>query len=438
MSNTRTFAVPDLGEGLDAVTIVHWLVEPGDHVALNQTLCVVETAKAEVDIPSPHDGVVQAFGGADGDTLAVGAMLATFELINDVFSVSQVEHSPIHATVATPTPVESPAPVASGDAQVGSPAGAQTLVGYGPDPQLDRSRRVLASPAVRKAALDAGVAIGHLSPGSGPDGVIMRRDIEAATAPPVDRSTVRHAPTGNGITGATPLEATYETVEVTGVRARIAEHMTLSRRTIADASCTVEVDATRLLETRDLLNQFSDTDTHLTSFALLCRIVVAALQDSPMLNTSFDNDANEIHVHHNIHLGIGTATPRGLVVAVVRDAQPRTLTSLANELRRVTTSAKSATLAPADMVGSTFTISNFGSLGLDSAVPIINAPQAAILGIGSIKLRPWVVDGTVVARSTLSLTLVFDHRVCDGTEAGRFMTDLRALIEQPERLLLAS
>jgi 2-oxoisovalerate dehydrogenase E2 component (dihydrolipoyl transacylase) len=440
MSTTRTFAVPDLGEGLEEVTIVQWCVEPGDRVVLNQTLCVVETAKAEVEIPSPYDGCVTEFGGHDGDTLKVGSMLARFD----------VNAAVVTADTGTPSPAES-SPARSSTVSNGVGA---TLVGYGPDPALDRSRRPLAAPAVRKLAIDQGVSLRDVSPGSGRNGIVTSGDVELASAlaqslsthtaarPDARSETVRStesspASNANSVADASPAGANGSTtvIAVTGVRARIATHMALSRRTIADATCTLQVDATHLLELRDALNRSAETPV--TAFALLCRIVVAALGDSPMLNASFHDEPEEIHVHRNIHLGIGTATGRGLVVAVIRDAHTRGLASLGNEIRRVTTAAKDATLAPAEMVGSTFTISNFGSLGLDDGIPIINAPQAAILGVGSIALRPWVVDGCVVARSTLSMTLAFDHRICDGREAARLLTDVRALVEQPERLLLA-
>jgi 2-oxoisovalerate dehydrogenase E2 component (dihydrolipoyl transacylase) len=415
VSATRTFAVPDLGEGLDTVTIVQWLVERGDHVALNQTLCVVETAKAEVDIPSPHDGVVQDFGGADGDTLAVGSMLATFTLADDPDGANDDQGLP-------------------GTAPTTSSA-TQTLVGYGPDATLDKSRRPLASPAVRKAALDADISLRDIAPTTA-NGVITHNDLA------LHRTATSTAP-------AATKEPGYQVVAVSGVRARIAEQMSLSRRTIADATCTIEVDATRLLEVRSLLNDAlvgqptlptasGGKAPSVTSFALLCALVTNALSRNEVLNSTFVDEANEIHVHRAIHLGIGTATPRGLTVAVVRDAHRRSLVDLCHELARVTGAAKAGHLAPSDMVGSTFTISNLGSLGLDGGIPIINAPQAAILGIGSIKPRPWVVDAGLAVRSTVSLTLAFDHRVCDGTEAALFMNDLRQLIEQPERLLLSS
>ncbi|MCU1358730.1 MAG: branched-chain alpha-keto acid dehydrogenase subunit, partial [Ilumatobacteraceae bacterium] len=234
---------------------------------------------------------------------------------------------------------------------------------------------------------------------------------------------------------------TSTVIPVTGIRARIAERMSVSRRTIPDATCSVVADYTRLIELRVLLNEAATRrglPATITPFSLVCRLAVQALRAAPTLNSTFVDDVPEIRVHANVHLGVGTATDRGLVVAVVRDAQTRTTVDLAGELARLAQSARAGSLAPSDMVGSTFTVSNFGALGLDDGIPVINHPEAAILGVGSVKPRPHVVDGQVVARPTGSLTLAFDHRVCDGAEAARFLVELRSLIESPQLALLDS
>jgi pyruvate dehydrogenase E2 component (dihydrolipoamide acetyltransferase) len=223
------------------------------------------------------------------------------------------------------------------------------------------------------------------------------------------------------------------------VRARIAEHMTTSRTRIPDATCGVTADCTRLLEVRSALNEHAERGGRapvITPFSLLARFVVLALEANPMLNATFDERGPEIRLHEAVHLGIGTATDRGLVVTVARDAGGRSVHDLSAELARLSERARAGTAAPAELSGSTFTISNFGALGLDDGIPIINHPEAAILGVGAIRPRPHVVDGAVVARPTAALTLAFDHRVCDGAEAGRFLGQLRRTIEAPELALL--
>jgi pyruvate dehydrogenase E2 component (dihydrolipoamide acetyltransferase) len=398
------FLVPDLGEGLEDATVLRWLVGVGDDVELNQVLCIVETAKAEVEVPSPYAGAVTRLGGAEGETLAVGALLAR---------------------IGDETPVADPVEPTSGSA---------TLVGYGYDRSIDQSHRVgvraQAKPPVRKLARDLGVDLAALAPGRGRHGIVTRADVEAAAG--------RAGRVGDGLpTGAdpAPLAHPLEVIAVRGVRAVVAERMAHSRTLIPDATCSVTVDCARLLEVRAALNDAAagrGQPDAVTPFSLLCRFAVQALASSPMLNATFVDEGPEIHVARHVHLGVGTATGRGLVVTVVRDAHTLGASALAEEMARLAASARAGAATPAELRGSTFTVSNFGSLGLDEGIPVINHPEAAILGVGSIRPRAHVVDGAVVARPTASLTLAFDHRVCDGADAGRYLTDLRARIERPE------
>lgn len=442
--DARDFLVPDLGEGLEEATIVEWWVAPGDRVALNEVLCTVETAKAEVDIPSPFAGSVVTLGGANGETLRVGSLLARIavdgpareptlvgyghdESIDrsrrqragpqavDVVEVAEQAPAPATPTPAPPTPA-TPSPAT-------------------PSPVLSPSAggRPLASPPVRKLAKDLGVELAAISPGSGPGGIVTRSDVVAAS----DRAGEGAAATPAA--GAPAPAAGVTLIPVTGVRARVAEHMTSSRARIPDATCSVVVDCTRLLEVRATLNAAAERrglGTPVTPFALLCRLLVQAIGSAPVLNSTYDEDGPAIRVHEAIHLGIGTATDRGLLVTVVRDARSRSTLDLATEIARLALAARDHTIAPSDLVGSTITVSNFGALGLDEGIPVINHPEAAILGVGTIKARPHVVDGQVVARPTASITLAFDHRVADGADAGRLLTTLRDLIETPELALL--
>lgn len=436
-TGSKDFLVPDLGEGLEELTIVAWLVSPGDAIALNQPLCLVETAKAEVEIPSPFGGVLAIVGGEEGETLRVGTLLARFS--------TEIAVDP----AAIPPPSQ----------------GQPTLVGYGHDASIDRSRRrdrsaspdgttqaqqfagpastpaptpgaqrPLAKPPVRQLARDLGVVLADIGTGSGAGGVITRDDV-------LERAqTMQVEPNGGGPKPASGGAAPAPTIiPVVGVRARIAQRMTMSHHQIPDASCSVVVDCWRLITLRSTLNDALSKrgePAELTPFSLICSFAVRALERTPILNSTFVEDVPEIRIFPSVNLGIGTATDRGLVVAVIKQAERMSTAELATTMGRLSASARSGSIAPHDLSGSTFTVSNFGALGLDEGVPVINHPEAAILGVGLVKLRPVVVDGEVVARPTGRFTLAFDHRVCDGTEAAAFLRDLRQLVENPELMLL--
>jgi 2-oxoisovalerate dehydrogenase E2 component (dihydrolipoyl transacylase) len=371
------FTVPDLGEGLEEATITGWQVAVGDEVALNQILCTVETNKAEVEIPSPYAGRVVELGGAEGETLAVGAPL-------------------VRIAGSAPAPRK---PV---------------LVGYGTDDAMDGSRRrPRAKPTVRKLAAELHVDMAAVAPGSGPDGIVTRDDVLAAVDVP-----------------------RQDDARVSGVRLEMARRMSLSRREIPDAHASVQVDGSALLRLRDKLGATSDES--ITPFVLTLRLLTVALGHHPVLNSTWVDtvDGPRIHVHPTVHLGIGVAAPRGLLVPVVPDAQAKTTRELAATVHRLIEDARAGTLKPTQLQGSTFTVSNFGALGLDEGVPVINHPEAAILGMGSLKPRAVVVDNAVVARPTMTLTCAFDHRVADGAQVAAFLGELRELIESPELALL--
>ncbi len=387
----RDFLVPDLGEGLEDATITSWSVAVGDTVELNQTLCTVETNKAEVEIPSPFAGRIAELGGGEGETLNVGAVLVRIE-------------------TDTPTAVETKRnPV---------------LVGYGADDEMDETRRTTpptstrprAKPPVRKLASELNVDLNALV-GSGADGVITREDV---------------------LTSAGRSAPSPDMVAVRGVRAEMAHRMSLSRREIPDAHASVQVDGTNLVRLRDRMRDQVGDDVSITPFVLTLRLLTIALTHHQNLNATWVNttEGPQIHLHSAVHLGFGVAAPRGLLVPVVKDAQDKTTRELADVVARLIRDARSGTLRPTELQGSTFTVSNFGALGLDDGVPVINYPEAAILGMGSLKPRPVVVDGEVVARPTMSLTCAFDHRIIDGAQAAAFLAELRGLIESPELALL--
>lgn len=379
----KSFRVPDLGEGLEEVTVSYWNVAVGDDVELNQVLCSVETAKAEVEIPSPYAGRIVETHGAEGDVLNVGEVLV------------RIDTAPLNGEI----------PTSNGEAAV------PTLVGYGADKGIDTSRRTgrpLAAPPARKLAKELMVDLGSLKPGAGR--VITRGDVLAAA----QGSDIR---------------------PVRGVQARMAEKMTLSHREIPDAKVSVAVDCTELLRLRD---RFRSAHQEVTPFVLTLRLLLIALSHNDILNSTWTDtpEGPQLRVHQSVHLGFGVATQRGLLVSVISDAQRMTTRDLTRRTIDLIAGAREGTLTPAELRGPTFTVSNFGALGVDDGVPVINHPEAAILGIGAIKPRPVAVGDEVLVRPTMTLTCVFDHRVADGAQAARFLCELRDLIESPETALL--
>jgi pyruvate dehydrogenase E2 component (dihydrolipoamide acetyltransferase) len=436
----RDVRLPDVGEGLEEATIVEWFVAVGDEVALNQPICSIETAKAEVELPSPFAGRVVERNGDVGATLDVGELLLRIETSGDAIETSS-------------DAIETGGDAIRAEAEVGGREA--VLVGYGAAtdrPSSLRRRRNwqrddvaaavgpqttgLASPPVRRLARDLGVDLGALT-GTGPGATITREDVTAAARETAAGVTAAPAPWPTHPDTAGPVGSGY-VVPVKGVRARIAERMTESRRTIPDATCGLWVDCSALLDTRKALQIRLDAETAaaVTPFALMMRFLVLALRRSPLLNASYDEGARVIRVHEDVHLGIGTSTPNGLLVPVVRRAQALTTLGLAREIAGLVEEARHGRLSPEKLTGSTLTVSNFGALGLDDGSPVINPPEAAIVGIGAIRERPVAVNGVLAVRPTAKLVCSFDHRVCDGADAANLLRTMQALIEGPDAVLL--
>jgi pyruvate dehydrogenase E2 component (dihydrolipoamide acetyltransferase) len=433
----KSFLLPDLGEGLEDALISCWNVQVGDDVELNQTLCSVETAKAQVEIPSPYAGRIVELGGAEGQTLDVGAVLVRIDTSVGSAPLDVASRQPENANGSSHPPV---------------------LVGYGTDDELDRSRRSppvtggqvdqplsepvrpRAAPPVRKLAADLTVDLAKLHPGSGEGGIITRDDVLAAAGetpqePPHAREDPRSA---HGSPGRD-----YEVIPVRGVQQWMAERMALSRSRIPDSHASVQVDCTNLLLLRERFKAaVSDRGEQVTPFVLTLRLLVIALMHNRIFNSTWVDspDGPRVHTHNIVNLGFAVATNRGLLVPVIADAQTKTMSELANSVSELIHGAREGTLKPTELQGSTFTVSNYGALGLDDGVPVINYPEAAILGVGSLKPRAVVVDTKegleIVPRHTMTLTCAFDHRIVDGAQVAAFLGELRELIESPEMALL--
>ncbi|WP_369131096.1 dihydrolipoamide acetyltransferase family protein [Modestobacter roseus] len=437
------FLLPDLGEGLTEAAIVTWLVEEGDTVAVDQPVVEVETAKAAVEVPVPFAGVVTRRHGTPGATLAVGSPLLEVQPAG-FDEPGVVTPAP---TAQAPRGSRQTGSEQSGSEQTGSEEGSgSVLIGYGtsaaPPRRAGRRRHrrpvsdpvtagrpaaapAVISPIVRKLARAGGLDLRELT-GSGFGGTITRRDVEgvlaARTGPPAPEPPVRDAPDEPGV----------RRVPLTGVRKATADKLSRSRREIPEATVWVDVDATELLAARASLTAAAP-DRPVGLLALLARFALLGLRRFPELNGRVEGD--ELVLPDAVHLGFAAQTDRGLVVPVVRDAHRLTTRDLSAALADRTARARAGRLAPADLSGGTFTVNNHGVFGLDGAAAIINHPEIAILGIGRVVPRPWVVDGELAVRSVAQLGLAFDHRACDGGTAGGFVRFVADCVESPVRAL---
>ncbi|MFC9795099.1 dihydrolipoamide acetyltransferase family protein [Streptomyces sp. NPDC127584] len=474
MAQVLEFKLPDLGEGLTEAEIVRWLVAVGDVVAVDQPVVEVETAKAMVEVPCPYGGVVTARYGEEGTELPVGAPLLTVA----VGGTGAPEELAEAAPGAAPTAGEGAA-----ESAVSSEYSGNVLVGYGTAGPAARRRRVrheshavatapasapaaqppapvaAQAPASVASAPDAGSRSGHEGPvpvisplvrklardrgldlrevrGSGPEGLILRADVELALAA-LDRPATAPAPAParTAAPAAVPAVAAPagERIPLRGVRGAVADKLARSRTEIPDATCWVDADATELMAARAAMNAAGGPKISL--LALLARICVHALARFPELNSTVDTAAREIVRLPSVHLGFAAQTPRGLVVPVVKDAGTRTAESLTAEFARLTEAARESALTPADLTGGTFTLNNYGVFGVDGSTPIINHPEAAMLGVGRIIPKPWVHQGELAVRQVVQLSFTFDHRVCDGGTAGGFLRYVADCVEQPAVLL---
>ncbi|MER5861814.1 dihydrolipoamide acetyltransferase family protein [Kitasatospora sp. NPDC002040] len=422
MPVVREFTLPDLGEGLTGAEVVRWLVEVGEVIAVDQPVVEVETAKAVVEVPCPYGGVVTARFGAEGEEVPVGAPLVTVAVSPAAgVPAETVERPLVGYGVAERKPGARRGRV-GGSAQVAAAAPiaapvtvVEVPVVEAPVVELPVVLPVI-SPLVRRMAREHGLDLATVA-GSGPDGLIMRRDVEQALAAPQPPAAVPDA-------GLIPLR---------GLRKAVAEKLTRSHREIPAATCWVDADATALMELRAQLNR--SAGPKISVLALLARISTAALARFPELNSSVSPDGSAIVRHAAVHLGFAAQSDRGLVVPVVRDAQLLGTEQLGAELARLTESARAGRLTPAELTGGTFTLNNYGVFGVDGSTPILNHPEAAMLGVGRITPKPWVYEGQLAVRQVTQLSFTFDHRVCDGGTAGGFLRFVADCVEQPGVLL---
>ncbi|WP_078314806.1 dihydrolipoamide acetyltransferase family protein [Mycobacterium sp. D16Q16] len=420
----KQFLLPDLGEGLTEADLISWKVKVGDEVKLNQVLADVETAKAMVELPSPYEGTVVALEAAENSTLAVGSPLISIEVAG--------AEPDAPANLVGYGPSESSG-LARRRRRAGTGAAALALVEEtgAPTPvavqpaALDQPRSA-AKPSVRKLAAELGVTLDLIS-GTGIGGSITRQDVEAYT-----RSLTARAPQVEP--AAAPVGGETR-IPIAGVRKHTAAAMVRSAFTAPHVTEFLTVDVTATMELlADLKAKYPDLK--LTPMTLVARMVLLTLRSHPSLNSAWDEQAGEIVIKHYVNLGVAAATERGLVVPNVKSANGMSLRELAVAFAELVSTAREGKTAPAEMTGGTFTLTNIGVFGIDAGTPILNPGEAAILALGSIAKRPWVVNGELAVRDVTTLALSFDHRLVDGEQGSKFLADLGAMLTDPRMALV--
>ena len=429
----------DLGEGMHEAEIVEWLVKVGDTVKLDQTVVKVETDKAVVEIPSPVTGRVAEIRVQDGQTARVGDVLVVFDAPVSTNGDNAASAKGQGVPAAVPPAVSSSSP---------TPATQTTQTTQPTVPK----QRVLAAPAVRKLAFELGVDLEQVTP-SNPNGRVSIEDVKtfaerssqtesspaAATSVPAPK-TAEHALSQTGERQA--LQTTAPAVQderqpLTGLRKRIAEHMERSWRIIPHATAFDEVDGGGLVALRDALKPIAEKrGIRLTYIPLLIKLLIPLLKEFPVFNASLDEERREIIYKRSYHIGVAAATPEGLLVPVLRNADRLTLLEIASSVERLIDGAKKRTLSLPEVSGSTFTLNNVGSFGGGTGTPIINHPEVAILAVGRIQDKAVVQQGNVIVRPMMPLALSFDHRLIDGAMSGAFLARFKELVENPQQLML--
>ena len=414
-----TFKMPDLGEGTVDAEIVAWHTKPGDLVSEDQLIVEVMTDKAAVEVPAPVSGRVVSVTGAPGDKVAVGSPLIVFELTDGASAAPTIAApasaaptaapaAKLSAPVATAAPPPTAAPAATTAAA--TPAAAVSIA---------RAGRVMASPANRRRASEAGIDLTTVA-GSGPGGRIMRADLQTA-AP---RQAVADA-------------ADTTEIKVIGVRRLIAERMSEAKRNIPHFAYVEEVDVTELESLRMHLNHSRAKDAASLSYLpLVVMALIRVLESFPQCNVLYDAARGVLIRHRAAHVGIATQTPDGLKVPVVRNAQALGLWEIAAEIRRLAERARSNKATREELVGSTITVTSLGKLGGIASTPIINAPEVAIIGLNKAVERPVVYQGTVAVRRIMNLSSSFDHRFVDGYDAAAMIQALKDRLEHPATIFI--
>ncbi|HEX4061228.1 MAG TPA: dihydrolipoamide acetyltransferase family protein [Streptosporangiaceae bacterium] len=486
LSEFKQFKLPDVGEGLTEADIVKWHVQPGDKVTINQIIVEIETAKAVVELPCPFEGVVSELLVAEGTTVDVGAPIVSVQ-VGEPGAAPSADAPPAALAVTDAVPgTEAPAAGGEEAGAEGGPEGGKrqaVLVGYGvklgrttrrarkgsgpapagpgrealaapvpaPAPSAPAAPangsaravtgagetggaggRALAKPPVRKLAKDLGVDLGGLT-GSGPQGSITRDDVQQAAAGPAPETGARVSGAGLAGAAAGPRE---ERVPIRGVRKHTAAAVIGSAFTAPHVTEFLQIDVTGTMEALARIRELPEfADLRVSPLLLAARALIVAVGRHPMINSTWDEQAQEIVVHRYVNLGIAAATGRGLVVPNVKDAHALSLPDLARALGELAQTARAGKASQADLRDGTITVTNVGVFGVDSGTPILTPGEAAILALGQIRDLPWVHQGELAIRKVTTLALSFDHRIVDGDLGSAVLRDVGAMLEDPLRML---
>ncbi|MCD9143847.1 dihydrolipoamide acetyltransferase family protein [Streptomyces albireticuli] len=495
----REFKMPDVGEGLTEAEILKWYVAVGDTVADGQVVCEVETAKAAVELPIPFDGVVHELRFDEGTTVDVGTAIISVDTNPGAGPAGAApEAAPAAAraaaTAAEPEPetggrqavlvgygaapsstkrrARKPQPGAASSvaaavqaelnghtapvapvAPVAPAAPITPVTPVAPEPALGglalasaSGGRPLAKPPVRKLAKDLGVDLATVTP-TGADGVVTREDVHAALAaasaptaaspaPLASGAVAEAAPGAEAASGAGALVSRETRIPVKGVRKATAQAMVASAFTAPHVTEFVTVDVTRTMKLVQKLKTDPDmAGLRVNPLLLVAKALLVAIKRNPDVNAAWDEENQEIVRKDYVNLGIAAATPRGLIVPNIKEAQAKTLPELSRALGDLVATAREGRTSPADMSGGTVTITNVGVFGIDTGTPILNPGESAILAFGAVKLQPWVHKGKVKPRQVTTLALSFDHRLVDGELGSKVLADVAAVLENPQRLI---
>jgi len=459
MAELKQFKLPDVGEGLTEADIIKWHVRPGESIKVNQIIVEIETAKAVVELPSPYEGVVTDLLVAEGSTADVGTPIISVRVGADdepaaitVPPANGAVEPGLHGSPApkaeqrqavlvgygvklgattrrqrrpAATPAGSPAP-----AESAAPASPAVTPARSAATAADASRvAVLAKPPVRKLAKDLGVDLAVV-PGTGPSGSITRDDVQAAAGAPAVAGVP--AVVGGGL-AAVPRE---ERIPIRGVRKHTAAAVAASAFTAPHVTEFLQIDITETMAAVARLRDLPEFEgVRVSPLLLVARALLIAAARNPMVNSSWDDAAQEIVVKHYVNLGIAAATDRGLVVPNVKDAHAMALPALARAINALADTARTGKTTPAELTGGTITITNVGVFGVDTGTPIITPGEAAILAFGQVRDAPWVVDGELAVRKACTLALSFDHRIIDGDLGSAVLREVGAMLTDPLRML---
>lgn len=435
----KDFALPDLGEGLTESELVSWHVAVGDTVRLNQIIAEVETAKALVELPAPYAGKVSRLYVEPGVTVAVGEPLVAFE-VEGMAGVEETEPEPAAPATrepvlvgygarpdATGRPARRARPGLAGHQVATAPAAAEPAVAVAAAPAADTAvrERPRSTPPVRKLARERGIDLAAVT-GTGERGIVTRADLDAF-------ETAGAAPTAAAATEGAPGELR---IPIKGVRKATADAMVRSAFGAPQATVFLTVDVTPTTELIERLRARPDlADARPGLLAVVAKALCLAARRTPEVNSRWDEAGQEIVQTRAVHLGIAAATPRGLLVPVVRDADGHSLAELSGAIRDLAVTARSGKTPPSALTGGTITITNVGVFGVDAGTPILTPGEAAILAVGAVRRQPWEHDGGIALRNVLTLALTFDHRIVDGEQGSRFLADIGRILADPASVL---